>query len=252
MNLELINKNVLVIGSSKGIGLSIAQKFLEEGANVNLLARNINKQLKLNLFNLFNEKVFFYKGDATKKESLIEVSNQIIKRLKKIDIVVANVGNGKSSLDKLQTDEEWEESWDLNFKSALNSANVFLPLITAAGSFVFISSIAGEEYLGAPNSYSVAKSAINTMMKSLSHKFASTVRINSVSPGNVLFENSRWEEKMNESPEEVMKMITEKVPLKRFGTPEDVANLVVFISSSKASFITGTSINIDGGQTISY
>ena len=252
MDLELINKNVLVIGSSKGIGLSIAQKFLEEGANVNLLARNINKKLKLNLFNLYNEKVFFHKGDATNTESLIEVSNQIIKRLKKIDIVVANVGNGKSSLDKLQTENEWEESWDVNFKSALNSANVFLPLITASGSFVFISSIAGEEYLGAPNSYSVAKSAINTMMKSLSHKFGSRVRINSISPGNVLFENSRWEEKMNESPEEVMKMIIEKVPLKRFGTPEDIANLVVFISSSKASFITGTSINIDGGQTISY
>ena len=69
---------------------------------------------------------------------------------------------------------------------------------------------------------------------------------------SILAYNSRWEEKMNESPEEVMKMITEKVPLKRFGTPEDIANLVVFISSSKASFITGTSINIDGGQTISY
>ena len=252
MDLELINKNVLVIGSSKGIGLSIAKKFLEEGANVNLLARNINKQLKQDLLNSHNEKVVFHKGDATKIESLIEVSNQIIKRLNKIDIVVANVGNGKSSLDKLQTGNDWEESWDINFKSALNSANVFLPLITASGSFVFISSIAGEEYLGAPNSYSVAKSAINTMMKSLSHKFGNRVRINSVSPGNVLFENSRWEEKMNEAPEEVMKMIKEKVPLKRFGTPEDIANLVVFISSSKASFITGTSINIDGGQTISY
>ena len=252
MDLELINKNVLVIGASKGIGLSIAQKFLEEGANVNLLARNTNEQLKLDLLDLYNEKVFFHKGDATKIESLIEVSNQIIKRLKKIDIVVANVGNGKSSLDKLQSENEWEESWDVNFKSALNSANVFLPLIKASGSFVFISSIAGEEYIGAPNSYSVAKSAINTLMKSLSHKFGSKLRINSVSPGNVFFENSRWEEKLDEAPKEVMKMIKEKVPLKRFGTPEDIANLVVFLSSSKASFITGTSINIDGGQTISY
>ena len=252
MDLELINKNVLVIGSSKGIGLSIAQKFLEEGANVNLLARNINKQLKLELLDLYKEQVFFHKGDATSIESLLEVSNQIIKSVKKIDIVVANVGNGKSSKDKLQTENEWEESWNVNFKSALNSANVFLPLITASGSFIFISSIAGEEYLGAPNSYSVAKSAINTMMKSLSHKFGNKLRINSVSPGNVLFENSRWEEKLNEAPDDVIKMIKEKVPLKRFGTPEDIANLVVFLSSSKASFITGTSINIDGGQTISY
>ena len=129
MDLELINKNVLVIGGSKGIGLSIAQKFLEEGANVNLLARNINEQLKSDLLNLYNEQVFFHKGDATNIESLVEVSNQIIKRLKKIDIVVANVGNGKSSIDKLQTENEWEESWDVNFKSALNSANIFCLLL---------------------------------------------------------------------------------------------------------------------------
>lgn len=252
MDLELINKNVLVIGGSRGIGFSIVQKFLEEGAKVNLLARNISEELKYSLLKSYKEQVFFYRGDATNKESLENISKRIIKRFNTLDIVVANVGNGKSSLEELQTDSDWNISWEINFKSALNSANVFLPLITASGSFVFISSIAGEEYLGAPNSYSVAKSAINTMMKSLSHKFGSRVRINSISPGNVLFEKSRWEEKINESPEEVMKMITEKVPLKRFGTPEDIANLVVFISSSKASFITGTSINIDGGQTISY
>ena len=251
MNLDLENKNVLVIGGSRGIGLSIVKEFISEKAKVSVIARNISDKLK-NQLAKEGTKVNFYEGDATDKKSLVSISELILEKSKGIDVVISNVGNGKASLASLQSDNEWEESWNINFKSALNSANVFLPLITASGSFVFISSIAGEEYLGAPNSYSVAKSAINTMMKSLSHKFGNRVRINSVSPGNVIFENGRWEEKMNESPEEVMKMIIEKVPLKRFGTPEDIANLVVFISSSKASFITGTSINIDGGQTISY
>ena len=252
MDLGLINKSVVIIGGSRGIGLSIAQNFLKEGAKVNIIARNISDKLKTSLLKLHVGKVFFFKGDATDKESLIDISKQIVETFKGIDIVIANVGNGKSSLDPIQSDIDWEESWNLNFKSALNSANVFMPIINHLGSFIFISSIAGEEYLGAPNSYSVAKSSINTLMKSLSHKFGSKLRINSVAPGNVLFKNSRWEEKFNEAPKEVMKMIEEKVPMKRFGTPEEIANAVVFLSSSKASFITGACINVDGGQTNSY
>ena len=89
-------------------------------------------------------------------------------------------------------------------------------------------------------------------MKSLSHKFGSKLRINSIAPGNVIFKNSRWEEIFSESPESVNKMLEDKVPLKRFGTPEEIANVVVFISSSKASFISGACITVDGGQSISY
>ena len=252
MELELNNKNVLVIGGSRGIGLSIVEKFLEEGATVNVISRSVPNELKTTLFKLYKNQVIFYVGDATDKKSLIEVSKRIIEDLNRIDIVIANVGNGKSSLNALQTENDWDESWKINFKSALNSANIFLPIIEFSGSFIFISSIAGVEYLDAPNSYSVAKSSINTLTKSLSHKFGNKLRINSIAPGNIIFKNSRWEEKLNEAPELINAMIEEQIPLKRFGTPEDIANAVVFISSSKASFITGACINIDGGQTNSY
>jgi len=251
MNLDLENKNVLVIGGSRGIGLSIVKEFISEKAKVSVIARNISDKLKNQLAKEGN-KVNFYEGDATDKKSLISISELILEKSKGIDVVIANVGNGKASLASLQSDNEWEESWNINFKSALNSANVFLPLITTSGSFVFISSIAGEEYLGAPNSYSVAKSAINTMMKSLSHKFGDKLRVNSIAPGNVIFKNSRWEELLSESPKEVNKMLEDKVPLKRFGNPEEIASVVVFLSSSKASFINGTCINVDGGQTVSF
>ena len=251
MNLKLENKSVVVIGGSRGIGLSIVEGFLDEKAKVSIIARNISDKLKSKLIKEGN-KVNFYEGDATDKKSLISISELILEKSKGIDVVIANVGNGKASLASLQSDNEWEESWNINFKSALNSANVFLPLITTSGSYVFISSIAGEEYLGAPNSYSVAKSAINTMMKSLSHKFGDKLRVNSIAPGNVIFKNSRWEELLSESPKEVNKMLEDKVPLKRFGNPEEIASVVVFLSSSKASFINGTCINVDGGQTVSF
>ena len=240
-----------MVGGSRGISLSIVKEFISEKAKVSVIARNISDKLKNQLAKEGN-KVNFYEGDATDKKSLISISELILEKSMGIDVVIANVGNGKASLASLQSDNEWEESWNINFKSALNSANVFLPLITTSGSFVFISSIAGEEYLGAPNSYSVAKSAINTMMKSLSHKFGDKLRVNSIAPGNVIFKKSRWEEILSESPEAVNKMLKDKVPLKRFGTPEEIANVVVFVASPKASFISGACINVDGGQTISY
>ena len=251
MNLKLENKSVVVIGGSRGIGLSIVEGFLDEKARVSIIARNISDKLKSQLIKEGNQ-VNFYEGDATDKKSLISISKLILKKSQDIDVVVANVGNGKASLASLQSDNDWEESWNINFKSALNSANIFLPIINTLGSFTFISSIAGKEYLGAPNSYSVAKSAINTLMKSFSHKFGSKLRVNTISPGNVIFKKSRWEELLTESPEKVKKMLEVKVPLKRIGTPEEIANAVVFVSSPRASFISGASINVDGGQTISY
>tara|TARA_A100001015_G_scaffold284594_1_gene351238 strand:- start:34 stop:789 length:756 start_codon:yes stop_codon:yes gene_type:complete len=251
MNLKLENKSVVVIGGSRGIGLSIVEGFLDEKARVSIIARNISDKLKSQLIKEGNQ-VNFYEGDATDKKSLISISKLILKKSQDIDVVVANVGNGKASLASLQSDNDWEESWNINFKSALNSANIFLPIINTLGSFTFISSIAGKEYLGAPNSYSVAKSAINTLMKSFSHKFGSKIRINCVAPGNIIFKNSRWEEMLSESLEEVNKMLEDKVPLKRFGTPEEIANVSVFIASPKASFISGACIIVDGGQTVSY
>ena len=164
MNLNLENKSVVVIGGSRGIGLSIVEGFLDEKARVSLIARNIPDKLKSQLIKEGN-KVNFYEGDATDKKSLIIISELILKKSKDIHVVVANVGNGKASLASLQSDNDWEESWEINFKSALNSANVFLPIINTLGSFTFISSIAGKEYLGAPNSYAVAKSSINTLSK---------------------------------------------------------------------------------------
>ena len=186
MNLNLENKSVVIIGGSRGIGLSIVEGFLGEKSRFSIIARNISDKLKSQLIKEGNQ-VNFYEGVATDKKSLISISKLILKKSQDIDVVVTNVGNGKASLASLQSDNDWEESWDINFKSALNSVNVFLPIINTLGSFTFISSIAGKEHLGAPNSYAVAKSSISTLSKSLANKFGEKLRINSVSPGNVIF-----------------------------------------------------------------
>lgn len=251
MNLELTDSHVVVIGGTKGIGLSIAKNFLSEGAVVHIISRNVNNELKIELEEKNPSRVYFYQTDAKIEESLVLTYSKILQNSNnKIDILISNVGNGTGVVDAVPSKEEWELSWDTNFISALNSTRVFFKKISESnGSIIFISSIAGMEYLAAPTSYSTAKSALIAFAKALSHKLAPSVRVNVVAPGNIWIENGVWDRKMKKDPEFINSIINEKVPLKRFGLPNEVSDLVLFLSSFRASFITGSCFVIDGGQT---
>lgn len=249
MNLGLANKNVVVTGGTRGIGLAIAKGFLQEGSTVHVLARSPLSQEVMNISATHPGKFFFHSCDATDEYSLIATAEKI----GDIDIVVANVGNGRSLQDPISPKEQWNNVWDINFNTALNSARVFSPALAAShGVLIFISSIAGSEFIGAPTDYSVAKSALASLSKNLSHRLAPNVRVNVVSPGNIYFENGTWHRKLQENPLAVKEMLDNKVPLKRFGMPEEVSDLVIFLSSERAAFITGGTYVIDGGQTISF
>jgi 3-oxoacyl-[acyl-carrier protein] reductase len=117
---------------------------------------------------------------------------------------------------------------------------------------LFVSSIAGLQVTGAPTDYSVAKAALVMLSKQLSHKFAPNIRVNCIAPGNIYFPGGRWEELLKSDPVTTETMLKTKVPLNRFGTPEEVANAVVFLSSDSASFITGSCLTVDGGQTSAF
>jgi len=248
MNINFKNKIVVVVGGTRGIGLSISKSFLSEGAIVNIISRTKNAELENSLNFLYKNKIFFHLGDSTCETDLKLISDKI----KSFDILVSNVGNGKSDANPINDSDVWNISWEINFNSALNSLRVFSPIINNGGVVTFISSIAGIENIGAPTEYSVAKSAINTFSKILSHKLAPKIRVNTILPGNIYFKNGSWDLKIKENPEQVSQMIENNVPLKRFGKPDEVADLVIFISSEKASFITGACITIDGGQTKSF
>ena len=119
------------------------------------------------------------------------------------------------------------------------------------GSIVFISSIASLKDLGAPLGYASSKLSLNYYSKFLANELAKyEVRVNNVIPGNIYFEGGNWDKKIKKNPKKIKKMIKNQVPLERFGKPEEIANLVTFLLSSKASFMTGAEIVIDGGQTI--
>jgi NAD(P)-dependent dehydrogenase (short-subunit alcohol dehydrogenase family) len=249
VDLDLTGKRVLVTGSSDGIGLTIAKSFLAQGCKV-----VCNGRSKDRLFNSIIDlnNCFGVVGDVTdpfQAEYLIEEST---KHLGGIDILVCNVGSGKSVSPGNENFIEWQKSLSINLLSSTNAVEAAThELKKTQGVVVCISSICGCETIdGAPVIYSVAKAALNAYIRGISVPLAKYgIRINGVAPGNILFEGSVWDKKLKQDSLAVEKMLTEKVPLKKLGSPGDVANSVLWLSSSVSRFVTGSVHIVDGGQT---
>jgi len=254
MDLNLTGKRVLVTGASRGIGAAIAERFLEEGAKVFLVSRGSPQ-----LFTTKNRLQETYKEnsivadscDCTDPKALSFLRDRIAKKWGGLDIVVANIGDGQSVSDPLPSDEQWKKTWCNNFESTLHTSRTFLPMLQETkGCFLFISSITALEAFGAPVDYSTAKTAVAALAKNMARKLAEEVRVNVLAPGNVLFPGGSWDTKNKQDPERVKKIIETAVPMKRFGTPEEMADAAVFLCSDRASFITGSVLVVDGGQTV--
>ena len=254
MDLGLESKKVLITGASQGIGEAISEAFLREGASVVLVSRGSKKlfSLEKKLQGIYGkDNVLAEVCDCSSETSLKSLKEKLISKDIKIEIVVANVGDGRSVSDAIPGNKDWEKTWSKNFNTALLTSRSFVPMLEEAdGSLLFISSITGLEAIGAPVDYATAKSALIAFSKNLSKKLAGKVRVNTIAPGNINFPGSSWEEKIKVDERQVKELIN-KVPMKRFGTPEEIANSAVFLSSNKASFITGSVLIIDGGQTVS-
>ncbi|MER2492179.1 SDR family NAD(P)-dependent oxidoreductase [Catenovulum sediminis] len=253
MDLNLTGKNILITGASRGIGAAIAEAFLREGSNVFLLARGMGQLLETQSRLKAQYKTQLVKSfvaDCSAPTELEKVFESLNNSGVVIDSVVANVGDGRSVPDPLPTKEQWQVTWSNNFEVALNTAQCFLPMLQKSkGSLCFVSSIAGLESIGAPVDYSTAKTAILSLSKNMARKLEGEVRVNSIAPGNIYFPGGSWEEKIKKD-KSLVDSVLAGVPMKRFGKASEVADAVVFICSDKASFINGSVLVVDGGQTL--
>ena len=254
MNLNLSNKTFLISGSNKGIGLKIAENLLNEDANVIITGRSkklIKKQFN-KLYLKFGLKIAYMDGDIKNKSVLKKIKNLVKKRWKKLDGIIANAGSVKANISSFSSEKDFYWYQKNNFLTAFKFVNFFLSEIKKnQGSIIFISSIASLKDFGAPLGYASSKLSLNYYSKFLANRLAKyNVRVNNIIPGNIYFKGSNWEKKIKKNPKKIKSMIKNKVPLRRFGKPEEVANLVTFLLSSKSSFITGAEIVIDGGQII--
>ena len=251
MDLMLQNKKALITGSSKGIGFSIAQKLSEEGCHTILNSRN-KSELEIASRSIPNSKGI--QGDVTKEKDAKFLIEKSLDLLGKIDILVCNVGSGKSAKPGEESLKEWKRIFETNLWSTTNMIELSKDyLFETKGNIVCISSICGIETIeNAPLTYSAAKAALNSYVKGISRVLAKNdVRINAIAPGNILFEGSVWANKILEDEESVKNMLKTKVPLNKFGRVEDIANLACFLSSSLSDNITGAIWKVDGGQCIS-
>ncbi len=245
-----MRKIALITGSSRGIGQHIALKLSKQNYVVVITGRNqADIDSTCARINKAGGEAHAFTGDLTTEEDLKKSLHFVTEKFNQLDVLVTNLGSGKTPNENIVDIPEWKRVFDINFFSAVLAVNTFLPLIEKAkGQIVCISSIAGIEKISAPISYSVAKAAlisyVQNLMRPLSEK---NVRINAVSPGNVWIENGSWFNKMKQDPERTNDIIQNQVALKKFVEPEEIANAVWFTIEN--SSVTGQNFVIDAGQT---
>lgn len=260
MDLELSGQVIVVTGSFRGIGQGIAAAFLKEGARVVLTGRDdaeLGRVAAGFQQRYGSRQVLSFAGDLLQEAALESLSRFIEAQAAGLDHLICNIGTGRS-VPPLQEDEaEWSRLLEINLYAATRSVRILLPLLEqrvsqpgSSPSIIFISSICGVEALGCPVAYAAAKSALISYAKNIARPLGRRgIRVNLVSPGNVLFPGSTWEDKLARNRAMVDEMLEREVPLQRLGTVEEVAEVVAFLASRRAGFIHGANLVVDGGQT---
>jgi 3-oxoacyl-[acyl-carrier protein] reductase len=261
MNLGLENKIALVLASSKGLGFACAKNFYEEGANVVICSRS-EENLKLakekmetsDSLNLTN-RVLPIVADLMYEDQIKDLVERTIEEFGKIDILVHNAGGPPSGPIEQMTKEEWSNSIDLNLLSFIRITNLILPLMKKqnSGRIIAITSVSVKQPLNNLVLSNTTRLGVVGYAKTLANEYGNyDILVNVVCPGPTL--TDRMKELINKTVkdtgklyEDVEKTWVNPIPLGRLGNPEELANLVVFLASEKASYITGTVIQVDGG-----
>ena len=250
MQLSLQGKSVLVTGSSRGIGRAIGEAFLAEGSQVAFNGRNLS-ELEIVVASHSSGKAIAICGDVSKPDQASEVIKQTLEAYGQLDILICNVGNGRSAPPGAETHAEWLRVFEQNLWTTTNMVEASNEaLAQTQGAIVCISSICGQEVIdGAPITYSVAKAALNAYVRGIARPLGKDgIRINAIAPGNILFDGSIWQRKLLENPVSVEQMLIRDVALAKLGTPKDVATMALWLASPTSSFCTGSIFVADGGQ----
>ncbi|MBU8878282.1 SDR family oxidoreductase [Bacillus sp. FJAT-29790] len=249
MDLQLQGKNVLITGGSKGIGKAIAKAFISEGANVSIAARSIEflEKAKEEL----GGNVSIFQADILKAVEREKLIQSVIEQQGSIDVLINNAGGSNGGAATETEMDLFYEAMDLNYFSAVHLSKLAVDHMkqSRCGSIINITSIFGRES-GGKVTYNNAKSALISFTKSLADEVIPYgIRVNSIAPGSILHKTGNWKKRLEEDPEGIKAFVKNEIPAGRFGTPEEVANVVSFLASDKASWVVGASINVDGGQS---
>ncbi len=257
MKFNFKNKNVFISGASHGIGLSCLEIFAKHGANVITFSRDLKKiNNTIKIIKKYKVKYLIEKGDILENNFAEEFSKKTLRKFKRIDILIHNVGGGgrwgNDNIFKTKFNV-WDEVYEKNNQGVIIFSNYFLPTMIKNnwGRVIAIGSVCGIEARKEDRAwFNAAKAAQHAIIKSFSNKHYLTKRnitFNSISPGPIFIKNTGWDDQRKKNPKKFKKYLNEFIPVKDIGTPDDVANLCLFLSSSHSKYINGSNIIIDGG-----
>ncbi len=249
MDLNLRGKNVLITGATQGIGRRVANLFAEEGANVAICSRSpesVKKAVK-EISTLADGRIIGKPCNIKNKEEYEAWINDMAESLGGIDVFVPNVSAGGG----MDSEKNWWKNFEIDVLGTVRGVEAVVPHMEerGGGAITMISSTAAVETFMGPQSYNAMKAALITYAKQLSQFYGGAkIRVNSVSPGPIYFDGGAWE-MIKISNERFYEKTEKSHALGRLGTPEEVAQAIVFLSSPAASWITGVNLVVDGGYT---
>jgi 3-oxoacyl-[acyl-carrier protein] reductase len=254
MDLGLNGKTAIVTGASRGIGKAIALGLAAEKCNLVICARGEEAlEAAAEEMRAAGVRVETLALDASDPDAGERLAAGAVDATGRLDVLVNNIGGNRRGSFADLADDDWRDLIELNFMSHVRASRAAIPAIKASGGGVilFVSSIFGREAGGKGLAlYNTTKSALISVAKIMALELAAEgIRVNSVAPGSIRHPGGSWDRRCIEDPEAMAEFVARNLPIARFGSAEEVADVVTFLASERASLVTGACLNVDGGQS---